>query len=170
MINNLKKCQNCQGCQNCFACPYAPILILILVIVIGVYFYRFNKEKISLSSNLSEKTENLEILGNTQDLVSLSIKPGDQISGLLNLTGSVKNAYFFEANILINLLDDRENILKESYGTATSDWMTIEPVSFEASIDARGLSGQGYLEIKQDDPSDGEGGPVKRILIPVFFE
>jgi hypothetical protein len=143
------------------------IILLIILLVIAVGVFVFNKPK---TENPPEVITQNEILGNKEDLVSSSISAGDTIGGFVNLSATVKNGYFFEGNILINLLDSKGDILKQGHGNATSDWMTSEPVSFEALIDATGLSGDGYIEIKQDDPSDGEGGPAKKILIPVTFE
>ena len=142
-------------------------VVLILVIFGGIYLYTNKKADAPV---VVAPENNLEILGNKEDLVSFSVEPGDKVSGILNLSGSIKNAYFFEANIGISLLDENKNVLKEGYGTATTDWMTTEPVSFTTTIDATGLSGKGYILIQNDDPSGGEGGPAKKIFIPVVFE
>jgi hypothetical protein len=138
-------------------------IIFVLVIVFGVYLFgnKENNEKIPIVKN--------EIIGNKDDLVSFSVEAGQSISGIINVEGIVKGGYFFEGNILINLLDKEGKMLKQGYGMAISDWMTAEPVSFTATINTIGLSGPGYIEIKQDDPSDGEGGPARKILIPVIF-
>lgn len=140
-------------------------VVLILVIFGGIYLYTSKKADAPIIEE-----NNLEILGNKEDLVSFSVKPRDTVSGVLNLSGSVKNAYFFEANIVIKLLDQNQNVLKEGNGMATTDWMTVEPVSFTSTIDATGLSGKGFILIQNDDPSDGEGGPAKKIMIPVVFQ
>jgi hypothetical protein len=139
-------------------------IIFVLVIVFGFYLFgnKENNEKIPIVKN--------EIVGNKDDLVSFSIEAGQSISGLINVDGQIRRGYFFEGNILINLLDKEGKMLKQGHGTAISDWMTAEPVSFTASINTIGLSGPGYIEIKQDDPSDGEGGPARKILIPVIFD
>ena len=140
-------------------------IVLVLVILGGIYLYTNKK----VDAPVIEEN-NLEILGNKEDLVSFSVKPGETVSGILNLSGSVRNAYFFEGNIGIDLLDANKNLLKQGNGTATSDWMTVEPVSFTATIDSTGLSGKGYIAIREDDPSGGEGGIPSEILIPVVFE
>src|SRR5687767_7701322 len=80
-----------------------------------------------------------KIEGNTEDLVYFSVSPNDDVSGILNFSGTVKNAYFFEANIGINILDQNKKLLKAGYGTATTDWMTSGPVSFEGTIDLTSL-------------------------------
>lgn len=141
-------------------------IIALIFILIGLFVYK-NKQKTDFD-NLPE--DGFEILGDKEDLVYLSVQPGDAVSGILNLSGAIKGGYFFEGNILINLLDENQNILKKGYGTATTDWMTLEPVSFTASIDSSDINGDGYILILEDDPSDGEGGPVKKILVPVVFQ
>jgi hypothetical protein len=151
--------------QKGFVVQFLIIIIAVLVIGGGFYIYKNNKAEAPIVSE-----NNVEILGNKEDLVSFSVKPGDTVFGVLNLSGSVKNAYFFEANIGISLLDENQNVLKEGYGNATTDWMTAGPVSFTATIDATGLSGKGYIAIREDDPSGGEAGVPNEILIPVVFQ
>lgn len=155
------------------------LLVLIVLMIIALIMMSKNKEMYlngfkQLDQNTEiEKNQNQsssEILGNKQDLVSFSIEPGKKVGGSMEVMGVVKGGYFFEANILVNILDINKNILKNGYGTATTDWMTTDPVSFTASIDFTGLNqGPAFIEIQNDDPSDGEGGPAKKILIPVII-
>jgi len=109
------------------------------------------------------------VLGNKEDLVSFSINPGATVSGVLDITGSVKGGYFFEGNILINILDSDKNILKNSHVNAKTDWMTIEPVEFSTTLDITGLSkGPAYIEIHNDNAS-GLPENDKNILIPIII-
>jgi cell division protein YceG involved in septum cleavage len=140
-------------------------IIIILICVLSAIFIFKN----DLFKNPVPQIDK-EILGNKQDLVFFSINPGQKVSGILEITGSVRNAYFFEANILINVLDANKNVLKNGYANATTDWMTVEPVSFEGSIDFSGLaSGPAYIEIHNDNAS-GLPENDKSILIPVIIE
>ena len=148
-----------------------PILlgiIALLVIVGGIYFYK-NKKVEAPIVDVPIQQDNMGILGNKEDLVSFSVEAGNTVGGVLDLSGSVKGGYFFEGNILIKLLDSNQNVLKSGFGTATTNWMTADPVSFTSSIDSTGLNGNGFILIQNDDPSDGEGGPAKKILVPVIF-
>ncbi len=87
-----------------------------------------------------------------------------------NVTGAIKGAYFFEANVLLNILDKDKNLLRASHGNATTDWMTAEPVSFEGTLDFTGLPlGPAYIEIHNDNAS-GEPQYDKSILIPVIIQ
>lgn len=144
------------------------IILIALVIFVGLVIFNMKLDK--QAQNPNDQTPIFAVMGpNKDDLVEFSIEPGSVVSGEMIVTGTVKNAYFFEANILISLLDANQNVLKRGFGTATTDWMTTGPVSFTANIDATDLTGAGYIEIRNDDPSDGEAGPAKIILIPVVF-
>lgn len=151
------------------------IVVFVLIVGIGLFVYgNLSKEKIVYTNdNQLPLIENKDLIeGNKEDLVSFSISPNAKVRGILSYRGSVKGGYFFEGNILINILDLEKKVLKASNGIAKSDWMTIESVDFEGNIDFTDLpKGSAYFEIKQDDPSDGENGrPIKNILIPIFIE
>jgi hypothetical protein len=145
-------------------------IIIIFVCIFGVNFIiQSNGGTVHLFSN-SNSQINTEILGNKEDLVSLSVKGGDKVSGVLTVIGSVKGGYFFEANILINILDSNKNVLKSSNGNATADWMTSDAVPFQGDIDFSGLpKGPAYIEIHNDNAS-GLSENDKSILIPIIIE
>ncbi len=147
------------------------LVVLIIILLFTLNFMKNNdieKEEI-VETPVDEILPAME--GNVEDLVSFSVPPNSTISGILNFSGSVKNAYFFEGNILINVLDVQGNALLKSNAMATTNWMTIEPVEFEGNLDFTSLpKGPAYIEILEDDPSDGEGGEPGRILIPIVIE
>lgn len=145
--------------------------IILALVLIGVLFFVFNMKTGKQAPVPNEQDQAISVMGpNKEDLLALSIAPGSTVTGEFVLEGIVKNAYFFEGNISIDLLDVNQNVLKAGNGTATTDWMTVEPVTFTANLDATGLSGPGYIKIQNDDPSDGEAGPAKIILVPVVFQ
>ncbi|MBP6866378.1 MAG: hypothetical protein KBC12_02460 [Candidatus Pacebacteria bacterium] len=111
------------------------------------------------------------LLGKAEDLVYLSIMPNTVVpKGILSYRGSIKGGYFFEANILINILDANKKVLKSSNAMATSEWMTAGPVEFEGNIDFTGLpAGQAYFEIHNDNAS-GLPENDKSILIPIILQ
>ena len=148
---------------------YILLIVILILIVIGLYFITGKKAE-SPIVKVIPIVKIPEILGNKDDLVSFSVKPGDNVSGVLYLMGSVKNSYFFEGNIRVFLLGPEKNIMKSGFGTATTEWTTTDPVSFTLTIDSTGLIGPGYILIQNDDPSSGEGGPAKQIFIPVNFK
>ncbi len=155
--------------------------ILITLIVVIILFTSFviakkNTNNLNINNtNVVGGTSNTvntvsEVLGNKDDLVSLSVKAGQEVGGKFKIVGAVKGAYFFEANIIINILDVNKNVLKKGYATATNEWMTVEPVSFEGDIDFTNLpSGPAYIEIHNDNAS-GLPEHDKSILIPIIIK
>lgn len=110
------------------------------------------------------------IEGRKDDLVTFSIWPGSVVSGVKSYRGTVKGAYFFEANIRINVLSANKQLLKAGNAVATTDWMTTGPVDFEGNIDFTGLAkGSAYIEIHNDNPSDLPEND-KSILIPIIIK
>ncbi len=152
------------------------IVILVAVIIIALYFY-FQERNISLinqinfiNNNKNETEKIPEVLGNKEDLLSFSILPQEVISGEIKISGIVKGAYFFEGNILINILDENKNLLKAGHASAITDWMTSGPVSFEGVIDLGGIpAGKGFVQIHNDNAS-GLPEKNKSILIPVMIK
>ena len=149
------------------------ILIILMVIALkvmfkdkGTYFPLWDGEQ----SGQKEEMDRRALLGNADDLVSFSIWPGDKVHGMVSYSGVIKGAYFFEANIVINILDANKKLLKGSYAMATIDWMTSGPVSFEGNIDFSGLPvGAAYLEIHNDNAS-GLPEYDKSVLVPIVIE
>lgn len=159
------------------------LVILIVLMVIALRFMFQNKETYLPTENNITESESTNtalpplsdkegILGDKDNLVSFSIRPMSKVRGILSYRGELEGGYFFEANVLINILDSNKKVLKQSNGVATTDWMTVEGVAFEGNIDFTGLpKGNAYFEIKQDDPSGGESGkPIKSIQIPIIIE
>jgi|SRR3989338_11191082 len=147
------------------------LLVLIVLMVFAIKIMLKNKELYPPFDQREEEVDSPpQISGNKGDLVSFSISPGQKVSGLVPVSGSVKNAYFFEANILLNILDADKNLLRAGHGQAISDWMTAEPVSFEGKLDFTGLpAGPAYVEIHNDNAS-ALPEHDKSILIPVVIE
>ena len=150
---------------------YRIILIIICIIVILILGWQIFKDK-NLKVEIKEVlTADTKILGNSYDLVSFSVNPGDTVENLLTVNGSVKGGYFFEGNILVNILDSNKKLLKSGNGIAKSDWMTTEPVIFDATLDFKELpSGPAFIEIHNDNPAGPDEGLNKNILIPIIIK
>lgn len=147
--------------------PLFLVISAVLFLLLLVFIVFSNKE-----SELQKEIDNasIEILGNKDDLIDFSIKPLDNMKGEIIATGAVSGGYFFEGNILVNILNKDKKILRSGYGTAKTDWMTSGSVGFDTVLNFEDLSkGLGYIELMEDDPSGGEGGPVKKILIPIII-
>jgi len=170
--------------------PFVVIVLVLMILFAGILSLvdsKREKEENTKNNSAEQKIEkdiqqienneqdelvaNNEILGNKDDLISFSILPSSKVSGVQSYNGTIKGGYFFEGNILINILDVNKNILKNSNAMAKTDWMTSGPVDFEGKMDFTGFSkGQAYIEIRQDDPSGGESGqPEKFILVPIII-
>ena len=155
------------------------VLIILMIIAIKImlrnekeYFGVFQKE-VPIVDTTQEKIPvevKNNILGNKDDLISFSIWPNTKVHGILSYRGVIKGGYFFEANILINILDSNKKIIKQSNAVAKDDWMTSGPVNFEGNIDFVGLlKGPAYFEIHNDNAS-GLPQNDKSILIPIVIE
>ncbi len=156
----------------------ALLLILIVLMIFALRIMVENKETYlpEFTQNKTEQNKPVEqmpkegILGNKDDLISFSIWPGAKVHGILSYRGTIKGGYFFEANIVINILDANKKVLKQSNAMAKTDWETSGPVDFEGNIDFSDLpKGPAYFEIHNDNPSDIRAND-KSILIPIVIE
>ncbi len=151
---------------------FVAMIVTALVLVIVRQF-----EKTTDVNNEEQKPEEVVVidekdgvLGNKDDLVYLNIKPYEEVQGVIFYKGEVKGGYFFEANILINILDANKNTVLKSFSSAKTDWMTSEPVMFEGVLDLSKMnSGLHYLEIHNDNAS-GLPEHDKSILIPIIIK
>lgn len=141
---------------------------ILVAFVIGIFVAAGTN--IPLGPGMMELFPGSGVLGRSDDLVSFSVQPKSQVEGIVPIRGTIKGGYFFEANILLNILDKDKKILRQGYALAMTDWMTAGPVDFEGNLDFSGLpSGKAYIEIKNDNPS-GESKFDKMIWIPVFIK
>ncbi len=148
------------------------ILVIVLLALLGGAVFLLQREpKMEEVNNTEDLVIENEILGNKFDLLNSSILPGANIpKGPLAFTGTLQGGYFFEGNVLINILDIDKNILKSSYGTATGEWMTAGPVEFSGTIDLTDLApGKVYFEIHNDNAS-GLPENDKFIQIPINIQ
>jgi len=146
------------------------LFIILILVVVCLFLLLGNKKTVDNKIIENDDTSKVvEVLGNEKDLVDFSIEPGSKVSGTLIVTGSVQGGYFFEGNILINVLDKNKKVVKAGFGSAKTDWMTSDPVGFEAVVDFTGSDkGQAYIEIHNDNAS-GLPEKDKSILIPVVI-
>lgn len=145
-------------------------IILIILFMIVVFFITRKTDSPFTPSNNENTFLDTKILGNSEDLVSFSVEKGEEVSGILNVTGSVSGGYFFEGNILVNILDSNKKLLKSGNGNAKGEWMTSGPVGFDAVLDFTKLpKGRAYIEIHNDNAS-GLPENDKSILIPIIIK
>lgn len=156
-----------------FGSKLNTVLLVVLIVLMSIALKWMSQQReLYFPTQSGEEKIMPGFEGNSDDLVSLSIVPGQQISGTVTITGSLKGAYFFEGSMPVALLDGEKKPTSygPGYATATSDWMTTGPVSFTVTLDVQHApAGLYYLAFTQDDPSDGESGtPPRSILVPVI--
>ncbi len=147
---------------------FLGFLLLLAVVFIIVTVIRVSNSR----SNTPENPPAIQLnaLGDTDNLVSISVAPGSVLSGEHTIAGVLKGAYFFEANARGSLIASDGISYLDFPITATSDWMTEGPISFTAQISAVGMpKGPGYLRIANDNAS---GLPEfdRHIDIPVIYQ
>ncbi|HAE36394.1 MAG: hypothetical protein UR85_C0001G0011 [Candidatus Nomurabacteria bacterium GW2011_GWF2_35_66] len=157
------------------------LFVLIVLMIVALRFMYKNQETylpnlkdkndvVTIDKNMTPIENKEQISGNKDDLVAFSIMPNTKVKGIVSYRGIVKGGYFFEANILINVLDSNKKVLLKSNAMAKDDWMTSGPVNFEGNIDFTNLKkGQAYIEIHNDNAS-GLSENDKNILIPIIIE
>lgn len=160
-------------------------VLVLVVLILGFGFYIINKNENSLGDDVvvvddsqNQNTKDLDnqkafdvnkyrLLGKADDLIIFSIFPDTRVSGIRSYRGSIKGGWFFEANILVNVLDANKKVLLKSNAHATTDWMTADAVEFEGNIDFTKLpKGTAFIQIKNDNPSD-DRTKDKEVLVPV---
>lgn len=160
----------------------AILLIVLIILIVFTFTFAFLKSRYSkaeliqnknieiIDKTMPEVSDKGSILGNKDDLISFSIIPGAKVNGLVSYRGSIKGGYFFEGNILINVLDSGKKVLIKSNAVASTDWMTEKPVEFEGYLDLSNTpNGKAYIEIHNDNAS-GLPENDKSILIPIIIE
>lgn len=148
----------------------SSVIIGLIVVVASIVGYVMFKKPAAPNVDTTPVVVTPAVTGDTANFVSFSVAPGAMVGGTVVATGTLKGGYFFEANMRVHVLDAAKNTLKETNGTATTDWMTAGPVSFTTSLNFTGITpGNGYIRLMNDNPS---GDPVndKYIDIPVVFQ
>ncbi|HZJ42021.1 MAG TPA: Gmad2 immunoglobulin-like domain-containing protein [Patescibacteria group bacterium] len=119
----------------------------------------------------------VEEIGNVlekADLINLdNPRPGQIISSPLVISGQARGTWFFEASFPIVLTDWDGRIIAQGIAQAKSDWMTMDFVSFEATlifeVDMNTYSNKGSLILQKDNPS-GLSQNDDALEIPIVFD
>ena len=135
------------------------ITLVLAVVVVGLFVLIF------LTKNAGG-----EVAGDTGNLVTLSIKPGDTLRGQMDFSGALAGGYFFEAQARGMLLDADKKELLTFPLISTSFWTTNGPVGFAATLDVGNApKGPAYLRLANANPS-GDSKNDKTIDIPVIIK
>ena len=81
---------------------------------------------------------------------------GEAITRPLQIIGEARGPWFFEASFVIELLDEKGNLIGQTIATAESDWMTEDYVPFSALMEypLNVSGGAGTLVFIKNNPSD----------------
>jgi hypothetical protein len=78
-------------------------------------------------------------IGNELELTDLiqikTPRPNQTITSPLEITGSARGTWYFEATFPLKLVDSSGQIIAESYATAQGEWMTEDFVPFTATLE-----------------------------------
>jgi hypothetical protein len=100
--------------------------------------------------------------------VSLPL-PNTRVTSPLRVTGQARGSWYFEASFPVLLLDGQGDTLAAAPARAQGEWMTENPVPFEATLTfSPPPSGWGTLVLKKDNPS-GDPARDDELRIPVRF-
>jgi len=153
------------------------ILILAVFVSAGLFYWKNSNKTVKSPSFVEEPVSTVvgpavltgAGVDTAKDLSEFSIMPGSKVHGILSYRGTISGGYFFEGNILINVLDANKKVLKKSNAVAKTEWMTSGPVDFEGNIDFTNIAkGPGYIEIHNDNAS-GLPEHDKSVLIPIII-
>ena len=95
--------------------------------------------------------------------------PNQVITSPLEINGTARGTWFFEADFPIHLYDQQGKLLGTAIAQAQGEWMTEEFVEFSASlIFEQPATSNGYLVLEKNNPSDLEEN-ADELRIPVVF-
>jgi hypothetical protein len=115
-------------------------------------------------------------LGTTTDAESLMITvsaplPNTKVTSPLQVTGSARGMWYFEASFPIRLVDAKGNIILQTHAQAQGEWMTENFVPFTSTLTWSSTSTtatSGVLIFMRDNPS-GLPENDAEVRIPITF-
>lgn len=138
------------------------ILIIIVLVAIGLLINQQRTPRENDGGVMAQKAD-LIILENP--------KIDETIASPLEIKGTARGNWFFEASFPIVLISDSGEVLVESYATADGEWMTEDFVPFTATLNFTLPQGvkTGTLILKKDNPS-GLPENDDELIVPVNFK
>lgn len=117
--------------------------------------------------------EDIGNINEKNDLIQLNYPlPNQEISSPLEIIGTARGLWYFEASFPIVLLNNQGEIISQGIATAQDDWMTEEFVPFTATLSfdiPESEKGQeGRLILQKDNPSGLEEHD-DHLEIPIIF-
>ena len=146
------------------------LLVLIFLMIFAIRLMLQTRALYLHPFSQQESQVNYQIYGNKGDLISFSILPGQEVSGILPFIGKLSGGYFFNGGTIeTDIVTLNQQLIKKGTATPISDW-TKDPVSFSGTFDFSSLpKGLADIRIMNDNPS-GLAKNDKFILIPINIE
>ncbi|PIR55424.1 hypothetical protein COU74_01025 [Candidatus Peregrinibacteria bacterium CG10_big_fil_rev_8_21_14_0_10_36_19] len=90
-----------------------------------------------------------------EDIKLTTPQPGDVLSGSISVKGEAKGFWFFEAQLDVEIVDEKGNLIAKTFASSMEDWMTTDFVPFEAYFGVLdfGESKEGKLILKKANAS-----------------
>jgi hypothetical protein len=91
----------------------------------------------------------------TEEVTVITPAANQLLKSPQRIHGKAPGTWFFEANVVVKLLDEHGAVLAQNRGQAKGEWMTEQPVEFESKLIFTVPAGQtkGTLVIENDNPS-----------------
>ncbi|MFZ2193090.1 MAG: Gmad2 immunoglobulin-like domain-containing protein [Candidatus Moraniibacteriota bacterium] len=115
-----------------------------------------------------------EIVGIADKILISSIKPNDEISSPVTISGKARGSWFFEGSFPIEIYDDNNKLLIATTAlfvpkSEIDTWMTEDFVDFKSVVNFNEPSADsGYILFKKDNPS-GIAENNESFKLPVKF-
>ncbi|MBI2038189.1 MAG: Gmad2 immunoglobulin-like domain-containing protein [Candidatus Magasanikbacteria bacterium] len=103
-------------------------------------------EKLPVTITYNNATNNLIVVDNPV--------PGAMVGKEFTITGKARGNWFFEASFPVQILDQYNNVLVNTFATAQTDWMTTDFVPYTVTITIPGAyTGPAIVVLRKDNPS-----------------
>ena len=157
---------------------FAAIIVLLVMGAIILSFISGTQNKEALSSAITTPTPGSDTApqppapahNDLSDKITVSVPlPNTKVTSPLEITGSARGTWYFEASFPIRLEGEDGTLIAETQGHAEGEWMTENFVPFTATLTWASTTVQtGTLILKRDNPS-GLPENDAEIRIPVTF-
>lgn len=118
---------------------------------------------IFVEQNIASSTTDIGIRVFVPQVMSEAYSP-------LVVSGEVEGGWFFEGSFPIQLLDDKERVIGFTLARPRGEWMTPDPVSFDAVIQFQEpTTRRGVIVFHNDNPS-GIPQHDKEFRVPIVFK
>lgn len=145
---------------------------IIILAIIGALLWRFGRsftENTDPSVIVPSKLDQLS--AEKGNLIRINYpRSGDTISSPLEVVGTARGNWYFEASFPVIVVDWDGKIIGQGIAQAQGDWMTTDFVPFKGTITFEDptVYNRGAVIFRKDNPS-GDPSRDDALEIPVFF-